>query len=202
MRVLDCCLRFGPLDPWPRSYLGVSVVSQGVDREGQAYHQATKAAAIGVVAFLLKGLGVVVRNPLIAVPIDPLDRSGFVVLRCQGVLGDDVLNLLIVEDAGGVGTRPRIGTAAKFTDAVGDIARRVFQSKASAILKHIGQSRTVLWMKQAWLVDRAEGKRAATHPALTQDHFVGGNAGTPKKIEPKINFGNIGVRGDVWANKL
>ena len=52
-------------------------------------------------AFLLKHLIVVVRNPLIAVPSDPFDCGGFVIVRAQAVLRDNTRIPTVLEQRPG-----------------------------------------------------------------------------------------------------
>ena len=51
--------------------------------------------------FLLESIVVVVRDPLVTIPRDPLHSGRLIVYRLEAVFGDDVLNLLVVENSRG-----------------------------------------------------------------------------------------------------
>ena len=75
--------------------------------------------------FLLKCICVVVGDPLITIPGDPLHTSRMVPSRCQAILRDYTLDLLVIENARRARARPRVRASRKFANAVWSSARWV-----------------------------------------------------------------------------
>ena len=65
-------------------------------------HQPTETTTIGRIALLLEGIAIIVGDPLIAVPGDPLHTRSFIPDWLRAGLRNDVGNLLIVEKSRGL----------------------------------------------------------------------------------------------------
>lgn len=68
-------------------------------------------------SLLVESVRVIVRDPLIAIPGNPLDASSMVPFSFHVGLGDDLLDLLVVKYARGVRARTGIAATAELTYA-------------------------------------------------------------------------------------
>lgn len=99
-----------------------------------SYHSATETARIGKLPLLVKGIVVVVRHPLIAIPRNPLYGRRLIPYRLNMVVRYHVLDLLEGEDSTGVGARAGLSTPGKLANAIRSIAGGVSQGETPAVL--------------------------------------------------------------------
>lgn len=86
---------------------------------------------------LLKCIFIVIRDPLIIIPGNPLDTRFMVPGWLQIIFLDNILNLLIVKNTRGLRTWSRIGTTRESADTIRYVTGWIRKGKRAAILADV-----------------------------------------------------------------